>query len=739
MRLYRIGMYIILGLSILWQGTLVGQLTSLNMQGTTRAVIVGISEYQDKSIGDLRFAHRDAEAFAAYLQSEVGGGLGEEQFRLLTNENATLGQISAALEWLQETSQSGDQAVIYFSGHGDAVKVGSREGYILCHDAVVRRYTMSGALPLNTLQNVISTLSIDKEAQVLFLADACRSGGLENRMGVGGFGQDLARQYSHELKLLSCQPHELSHEGEQWGGGRGVFSYYLIEGLMGFADEDGDEVITLMELEQYVKRKVSLDMRPVSQVPIARGEQTKGVAFVNSKLLAELKQQKNRELPLFKSAAPRANVFDNIFSQSDSSKQHYLFFIQAIERKDFLFPEEDCAEKWFGLLMGNPDISAIHTELRRTYAAALQDDAQQVLNKYLKMDHNTLSTLGHQTQIKYINYPHYLKRASELIEGHDFRYKKFKSREALFQGIVDYYALGSLKAKNDLEPVLNNWHSSLELESDNPAASFFLMDLHARKRMDYDSTLYYFNKAVSLDSLWGLPYAHLGYYLSTKFKKYELAENILKQGIQIDSSDTYMLKTLATSLFYRNNIEESLYYIKRSIEIDSTDYLAWANLGAINHKKGDLDAALQAYHKSIDINPDQYQGHNMIGLLYYAMKFYDKAEYHYHQAHLKEPRDIPLLGRLSLLYLDWKKFEALEKMCHSIESLDEENFRHWYYRACMHAETGNLSKSKECLEKALMSNPEVSTIIRCKELASLVSNNKEFSDLISKYENRIND
>ena len=30
-------------------------------------LVVGISEYQDEGIPDLRFAHRDAQAFADYL------------------------------------------------------------------------------------------------------------------------------------------------------------------------------------------------------------------------------------------------------------------------------------------------------------------------------------------------------------------------------------------------------------------------------------------------------------------------------------------------------------------------------------------------------------------------------------------------------------------------------------------------------------------------------------------------
>ncbi|MFZ1255314.1 MAG: hypothetical protein WAR77_03135, partial [Saprospiraceae bacterium] len=36
----------------------------------TYAVVVGISDYQDPGIPDLRFADKDAEAFANYLSSD---------------------------------------------------------------------------------------------------------------------------------------------------------------------------------------------------------------------------------------------------------------------------------------------------------------------------------------------------------------------------------------------------------------------------------------------------------------------------------------------------------------------------------------------------------------------------------------------------------------------------------------------------------------------------------------------
>ncbi|MGB3226661.1 MAG: hypothetical protein WBB02_01715, partial [Saprospiraceae bacterium] len=56
-----------------------GQQSIVNNQkskvNNTYAVVVGISDYQDPGIPDLRFADRDAEAFKNYLRSNAGGNL----------------------------------------------------------------------------------------------------------------------------------------------------------------------------------------------------------------------------------------------------------------------------------------------------------------------------------------------------------------------------------------------------------------------------------------------------------------------------------------------------------------------------------------------------------------------------------------------------------------------------------------------------------------------------------------
>src|SRR5205823_6238342 len=86
--------------------------------------------------------------------------------------------------------------------------------------------------------------------------------------GAGGRAVDntagLTSQYLDELskarkgvaRLMSAEAYETSIEDARWGGGHGVFTYHVLEGLRGAADADRDGKVTVGELFEYVRRKV---------------------------------------------------------------------------------------------------------------------------------------------------------------------------------------------------------------------------------------------------------------------------------------------------------------------------------------------------------------------------------------------------------------------------------------------------------------------------------------------------
>jgi uncharacterized caspase-like protein len=56
--------------------------------------------------------------------------------------------------------------------------------------------------------------------------------------------------------LTSSGINEVSQEGPDWGGGHGVFTLALLDGLRGEADSNGDHFVTAGELFAYVRDRV---------------------------------------------------------------------------------------------------------------------------------------------------------------------------------------------------------------------------------------------------------------------------------------------------------------------------------------------------------------------------------------------------------------------------------------------------------------------------------------------------
>jgi uncharacterized caspase-like protein len=64
---------------------------------------------------------------------------------------------------------------------------------------------------------------------------------------------------------------QYSQEGQEWGGGHGVFTYFLLEGLKGGADFNKDGRVNLGELNLYLSERVRRATKN-AQSPIVSGK-----------------------------------------------------------------------------------------------------------------------------------------------------------------------------------------------------------------------------------------------------------------------------------------------------------------------------------------------------------------------------------------------------------------------------------------------------------------------------------
>jgi hypothetical protein len=225
--------------------------------GRRWAVLIGISDYADGRVPPLRYADDDARSMYEFLRSPAGGEVPESQIRLLLNEEATSAAIREALFVFLQQAEPEDLVTVYVASHGSPDPARPSNLYILPYDTDVDALAAT-AFPMWDVKTALRR-QIASE-RVVVIADACRSAGTlvdeANPMGAA-FSEFFSP--SRRMTLSAAGLNEVSYEDDRWGGGHGVFTYHLLEGLKGAADGNGDGVVSFREVAQYVSDRVGED------------------------------------------------------------------------------------------------------------------------------------------------------------------------------------------------------------------------------------------------------------------------------------------------------------------------------------------------------------------------------------------------------------------------------------------------------------------------------------------------
>jgi hypothetical protein len=178
----------------------------------------------------------NAREVARLFERQQGRLFREVRAHVLVDGQATRAAILEALDRLQEEVKAGDLVVLYLAGHGGAVGDGSwsfapfdfdpeRPGETDFRDRDLA--ARLGRLP----------------APALVFLESCHS---------GQAGRSLTAA-ANVAWFFACQADEEGVEVGFWQSG--LFTQALVEGLEGRADADGDGLVTVGELDAYIRAR----------------------------------------------------------------------------------------------------------------------------------------------------------------------------------------------------------------------------------------------------------------------------------------------------------------------------------------------------------------------------------------------------------------------------------------------------------------------------------------------------
>ncbi len=252
------------------------------LPGTKKALIIGISHYDDKNLEDLDFCEKDGQAMFELLTS-----LGYE----IKNENKLVGKVPGLMlrdkiiDFFHDTNtRARDTLVLYFSGHG----VPDRDDLFFASSDIDTDKPMRNGFSSSDLWLAMNK---SKSRKIVAILDCCYSGSAHLGKGHADIASQGHQKISENMTkiegegkclMLSSQNYQQSYELESHGFS--VFTYYLLDGLKG--DKESVDVngnVTVHTLSSYVFDRVTEISK---QKPLIKSEIAGDIPLAQYKELA---------------------------------------------------------------------------------------------------------------------------------------------------------------------------------------------------------------------------------------------------------------------------------------------------------------------------------------------------------------------------------------------------------------------------------------------------------------------
>lgn len=664
--------------------------------GKVYALVVGISKYSQ--VVALQYANRDADAFAEFLESKAGGSVPPDNIKKYTDEEATRANIFDELYYLKSIIQPGDLLYFYFAGHGDIEQDLSEgeDALLLLTKSLAKNY-LSGSefIELDKLRSYISNFA-KKGVNVVFIADACHSGAM---LSGGASGRErtlhaLEETWGNEIKFLSCQPNEVSEENQKWGGGRGIFSYTLEEGLKGLADKNGDSMVTVGEIKRYLESEVAKQTDD-SQNPDVRGDPKREIAKVDMNVLLALRSEKQKNLPQMIAMNTGRSAEDNLLAKaSPEVKNIYHQFTEAIDKGDLLHPEGSSAMDLFNQLSNSEAPAELKRVAKRNFVSSLQDGAmlfiqnqlggqkdvddfnEKVVNEQLNKWHTAIENLD--AAIHILGEDHYLTPS-------------YKARKLYLEAYVLYFKISNYTREYttaNRDSCIEKLEQAVQLEENASYAYYLLGEVYSYVGREQKAVFNY-EKYLKLNPNDGYAFVNLA-SLARREGNLKRADSLVAVAVKVGSNFKDQFTDYVAGYYYNwEDYDSAKVYYKKAIEYNPKLMSSYLNLGVITKLEKDYANAEKYYLKALEIDSTYAWAYNNLANVYSVTKQPEKAITYYSQAIRYDSSYHVAITNLAIQYENMKEYDKAYRLYHLSKSIEPYYANTYYGIANFHYNRAN--------------------------------------------------
>jgi caspase domain-containing protein len=218
------------------------------------ALVIANTEYSDSRLAKLTAPGKDAEAFAEVLRAPDVSAF--DQVDVLLNQPEAASRRAIAKFFANRKPD--DLLLLYFSGHG----VRDEQGRLFLA-SIDTEYAMLDATAIPA-EFVTRQMDNSRSRRQVLILDCCNSGAFAHgTKAATGASMGMATAFEGvgygRVVLTATDSTQFAWEGDRIIGeqtANSLFTHYLVTGLEGEADDNGDGIITVDELYDYSFKEI---------------------------------------------------------------------------------------------------------------------------------------------------------------------------------------------------------------------------------------------------------------------------------------------------------------------------------------------------------------------------------------------------------------------------------------------------------------------------------------------------